>query len=73
MASYEIEWKHSAEKELKSINRQYIPRILESVESLSENPFPLLHRKLHGSESIYRIRVGDYRIIYQVAVDKIRE
>ena len=36
MASYEIEWKHSAEKELKGIDRQYIPRILEAVESLSQ-------------------------------------
>lgn len=66
MDSYEIEWKYSAERELKGIDRQHIPRILEAVESLAENPFPLQHRKLHGVESSYRIRIGDYRIIYQV-------
>lgn len=70
MASYEIEWKHSAEKELRSIDRQYIPRILETVESLADNPFPLQHRKLHGVESSYRIRVGDYRVIYQVNLEE---
>jgi mRNA interferase RelE/StbE len=66
MDSYEIGWKYSAERELKGIDRQHIPRILEGVESLAENPFPLQHRKLHGVESSYRIRIGDYRIIYQV-------
>lgn len=75
MASYEIEWKHSAEKELKGIDRQYIPhipRVLEVVESLADNPFPAQHRKLYGVESSYRIRVGDYRVIYQVDVENTR-
>jgi mRNA interferase RelE/StbE len=66
MASYKIEWKHSVEKELKSIDRQYLPQIIEAVDALSNNPFPPQYRKLHGVESTYRIRVGDYRIIYQV-------
>lgn len=72
MASYEINWNHSAEKELKSIGRQYISRILEAVEALAENPFPPQHRKLHGVESSYRIRVGDYRVIYQVEMENKR-
>jgi mRNA interferase RelE/StbE len=70
MASYEIAWKHSAEKDINGIDRQYIPRILEAVESLSNNPFPSQHRKLHGVESSYRIRIGDYRVIYQVDLEK---
>lgn len=65
MDSYKIEWKHSAEKELKDIDKLYIPRILEAVEALADNPSPLQHRKLLGVESSYRIRVGDYRVIYQ--------
>jgi mRNA interferase RelE/StbE len=65
MDSYKIEWKHSAEKELKDIDKLYIPRILEAVEALADNPFPLQYRKLLGVESSYRIRVGDYRVIYQ--------
>ncbi len=70
MASYEIQWKHSAEKDLRGIDRQYIPRIIEAIESLSDNPFPPQHCKLHGSESSYRIRIGDYRVIYQVDSEK---
>ena len=66
MASYEIQWKHSAEKKLRGIDRQFISRIIEAIGSLSHNPFPSQHRKLQGSASSYRIRIGDYRVIYQV-------
>ena len=66
MESYRVEWKSSAEKELKAIDRQHIPRILEAVESLTINSFPSQSRKLRDVEKSYRIRVGDYRIVYQV-------
>jgi mRNA interferase RelE/StbE len=66
MASYEIEWKSSAERDLRAIDRQFIAKILQAVESLGDDPFPLRGRKLHGVEHTYRIRVGVYRVIYQV-------
>lgn len=69
MASYEIQWKHSAEKDLRGLNRQFISRILEAINSLSDDPFPSQHRKLQCSESSYRIRIGDYRAIYQVDIE----
>lgn len=69
MASYEIQWKHSAEKDLRGIDRQFISRILEAVSSLSDDLFPSQHRKLQGSESSYRIRIGDYRVIYQTDIE----
>ena len=69
MASYEIQWKHSAEKDLRVIGRQFISRILESINSLSGNPFPPQHRKLQGAESSYRIRIGNYRVIYQADIE----
>ena len=56
MGFYEIKWKHSAEKDLRSIDRQFIPRILEVIESLADNPFQLKHRKLQGAEASYRYR-----------------
>ncbi|HDH53445.1 MAG TPA: type II toxin-antitoxin system RelE/ParE family toxin [Nitrospirae bacterium] len=70
MGSYEVQWKHSAEKDLRSIDRQYIPRILEAIESLSENPFTSQYRRLQGADSSYRIRIGDYRVIYQFDTEK---
>ena len=66
MASFQIEWKRSAAKELKKIPRQLIPRILDEVEALASNPFPRGVIKLTGSDRTYRVRVGDYRVIYTV-------
>ena len=66
MDLFEIYPKGSFEHDLRNIDRQFIPRILTAIESLSENPFPFQSRKIKGSESSYRLRVGDYRVIYQV-------
>ena len=66
MDSYEIRWKNSAEQDLRKISSQQIPRIVKAIELLVDNPFLPQHRKLRGSERDYRIRVGDYRVIYQV-------
>jgi mRNA interferase RelE/StbE len=69
MASYRIEWKASAGKELKRLDRSAVPRIVEAVGRLAKNPFPQGCRKLKGSGETYRIRVGDYRIVYKVVQD----
>jgi len=66
MATYRIEWKPSALRELKRLDRQAIPRILEAVESLRLDPFPPGVRKIRGAEHTYRLRVGDYRVIYEI-------
>lgn len=66
MDSYEIRWKNSAEQDLRKISSAQIPQIIKAIESMVNNPFPPQHRKLRGSERDYRIRVGDYRVIYQV-------
>lgn len=66
MDSYRIELGRSAEKDLRKLDRQIIPRILVAIEALEQNPRPEQCRKLVGSEYAYRIRVGDYRIIYTV-------
>ncbi len=66
MGIYQIDWKPSALRELKRLDRQTIPRIVAAVETLSSTPFPTGVKKLHGGESTYRIRVGNYRVIYEV-------
>ncbi len=66
MAIYRIDWKPSALKELRNIDQQFIPRIIEAVEALAENPLPDGVRKIQGGNHSYRIRIGDYRIIYQL-------
>jgi mRNA interferase RelE/StbE len=66
MASYEIEWKRSALKELQKLPKQVIPKIVSAVHDLSETPHPQGVRKLVGTQHTYRIRVGDYRVIYDI-------
>ena len=70
MDSYNIQWKKSAQKDLLNIDRQQIPRIIKSVESLIKNPFPKQCLKLHGTNKLFRIRIGDYRVIYQLDTNK---
>jgi len=66
MAFYKIDFKPSAEKDLRSLPRPIISRITEKIEKLAGDPFPLQAVKLSLSEHLYRWRVGDYRIIYEV-------
>ena len=65
MASCSVQWKRSAERELRAIDRKQIPRIIAAVQQLAHNPVPPGCRKLVGSEHMYRIRVGDYRVVYE--------
>jgi len=72
MATYRIEWKTSALRELTKLDRPVVPRIVAAVESLADNPFPTGVRKLKGTDHTYRIRVGDYRILYEVCQNVLR-
>jgi len=66
MDTYRIDWKPSALRELKNLDRQAIPKIITEIEALASNPFPHGVQKLHGSDSIYRIRIGDYGAVYEI-------
>jgi len=66
MASYRIEWRKSTKKDLRRIPPVEVAKIIRAVESLGIDPFSTGHKKLSGSQRAYRIRVGDYRIIYEV-------
>ena len=71
MVKYKIEWKKSAVKELKKINYRYVSQLLAAVRSLSQNPYPKGGRKLKGSKYIYRIRVSNYRVIYEIDNNRV--
>ncbi len=66
MDIYNIYWRKSAQKELKKISKPFIKRIIYAVENLSINPFPPNCKKYQGIDHTYRIRVGNYRIIYTI-------
>ena len=70
MAQYEIVLARSARKELQALSHTVAERILEKVELLASNPRPSGCQKLRGHSSLWRIRVGEYRVIYSIDNDK---
>ena len=66
MASYSIEWKTSAAKELRKLPKPIIARILPAIESLCDDPRPAGVVKITDSVNTYRIRVGEYRVVYNI-------
>ena len=66
MGGYKIILKPSVEKDLRKIPEPIIQRIFEHIEGLVSNPFPHQSIKLTGGDAFYRIRVGDYRLVYEV-------
>jgi len=63
---YKIEITSSAHHHLRSLSHLNIQRVHEAIEQLSQNPRPIGVKKLRGETDFYRIRVGDYRILYQI-------
>jgi mRNA interferase RelE/StbE len=66
MASYSVLLKPSVEKDLRTFPKSVVKRIWAKIEALSNDPLPGQSVKLAGAESLYRLRVGDYRLIYGV-------
>jgi mRNA interferase RelE/StbE len=66
MAQYKIEISATAERQLKKLPREDTVRILRSISLLAGNPRPVGCRKLSGYDDIYRIRIGNYRAIYEI-------
>lgn len=66
-SGYAITFARSARRELERLSASAVKRIFPKIESLAQDPRPSGCRKLQGYESLWRIRVGDYRVIYQVS------
>lgn len=67
--TYTIELIPKARRQLRDINkhdRHALLRIKARIDGLAHNPRPYGVKKLSGAESLYRVRVGDYRIIYEI-------
>ncbi|MCR4418620.1 MAG: type II toxin-antitoxin system RelE/ParE family toxin [Clostridia bacterium] len=66
MEYYSVYLKPSAEKDLRRLSPPLVSRVLAAIEGLRSAPFPPGAVKLTGAQRVYRLRVGDYRIIYEV-------
>jgi len=69
---YEILVSKQAEKDLRRLPPDVFRRILRDIRGLADTPRPPGCRKLSGSESDYRIRVGEYRVLYEL-LDDLRQ
>jgi mRNA interferase RelE/StbE len=66
MERYSVVFRKSAEKDIRKIPKEIIPHIFDHIENLVIEPVPHDAYKLTSAENLYRVRVGDYRVIYQV-------
>ncbi len=62
---YKIQIKKKVIKYLGTLRRKDAERIITAIEALAEDPRPLGNKKLTGEET-YRIRIGSYRVIYEI-------
>ncbi|HLF05519.1 MAG TPA: type II toxin-antitoxin system RelE/ParE family toxin [Dehalococcoidia bacterium] len=66
MDEYTITFSRSARRELERLDPPELNRIFPRIEALSKAPRPRGCVRLHGEDNLWRIRIGDYRIIYSI-------
>ena len=66
MSSYDVHLLPQARKDLDGLSGEMLSRLEKTIMGLYDDPRPSKTRKLVGSGSRWRIRVGDYRILYEI-------
>ena len=69
MNVYRIDFRPGARREFNKLAPKVKSRLQPHIDGLAENPRPPGCKKLHGGENLWRIRGGDYRIIYEIHDD----
>ena len=69
--TYRVEIAPRAAKQIRSLSRQAQERVTAALDRLQNDPRPPGCRRLTGSEDLYRIRIGDYRLIYAIEDDEL--
>ncbi len=71
-----VEFSRKADKFLDKVEKQIAGRLIEAIQDLQQNPFPQGVKRVENQwfegEKVFRIRVGDYRVLYSVNFDKNR-
>jgi mRNA interferase RelE/StbE len=68
--AYRVEILAAAQKDIRALRKPDQRRVVDVIEALGSDPRPHGCKKLRGLESLYRIRLGQYRIIYTVSDTK---
>lgn len=66
----DIEFSNQSKKFLKKCDRQLTIRIIEKIELLKTYPMPHDSKRVVGEDRTFRIRIGDYRVLYEVDWNK---
>jgi mRNA interferase RelE/StbE len=69
--TYQVSLAPSAKKELDVLPTKTVQRITEAMDGLAEDPRPRGSLKLQGEKNLYRIRVGTYRVIYEIHDEQV--
>jgi mRNA interferase RelE/StbE len=64
---YSVLLERAAEKDLARLSSAVHDRVIAALRGLTQNPRPPGCRKLIGTKNDWRIRVGDYRVVYEIA------
>lgn len=67
--SYQVEITPFAQRQIKKLPPDIQSQIIEKLETLADEPRPAGVKKLQGEDNLYRVRSGDYRIIYKIQDD----
>lgn len=67
MADYAVVFARSARKELQNLDPQVARRIIKQIEGLVTDPRPSGVVKLEGATDLWRIRVGQWRVVYRIS------
>ena len=70
MALFDLEFASSIRKDLKKINKKDVIKIISEIQNLAKNPRPTSCKKL-TNEELYRIRIGNYRVIYEIFDERL--
>ena len=69
---YRLQFKPSLEKDFRRLPTAALARLTEAIQTLATTPLPRGSRKISGADRLYRLRVGEYRVIYEVdSVERI--
>tara|TARA_B110000908_G_scaffold42833_1_gene52140 strand:- start:552 stop:818 length:267 start_codon:yes stop_codon:yes gene_type:complete len=71
MESFLIEWRKSTKKDLRRIAVIEVRKIVAAVNDLASDPRPHGCTKIQGSDLAYRIRIGDYRVVYEIYENRL--
>lgn len=71
MTRYQIEFTAAAAREVRKLDPQIRRRILAGAADLERDPRPHGCRKLAGYDNAWRVRIGDYRVLYEIVDEQV--